>query len=179
MKGVKGTVAYSPLLLFCFFFFALVNIKFYPWQECFVKFLSWTAVLFSAFSVWWCPFAVYEKSSTSTHLEELEDPEKYAEEGVKVITRQEYVSRLHELKDEINRAWCANDRVTSLKLSIKVTFIWWGGLFLICDCFDASFDCWEFVGKKRSNIFVVNSILKKKILASYFFTMQQLVKLLN
>lgn len=63
---------------------------------------------------------VYEKSSTSTHLEELEDPEKYAEEGVKVITRQEYVSRLHELKDEINRAWCANDRVTSLKLSIKV-----------------------------------------------------------
>ncbi|XP_062169549.1 uncharacterized protein LOC133875428 isoform X2 [Alnus glutinosa] len=62
----------------------------------------------------------YEKSSTSTHLEELEDPEKYAEEVVKVITRQEYVSRLHELKDEINRAWCANDRVTSLKLSIKV-----------------------------------------------------------
>ncbi|GMY31180.1 VPS35 endosomal protein sorting factor-like isoform X1 [Fagus crenata] len=62
----------------------------------------------------------YEKSSTSTHLEELEDPEKYAEEGVKFITRQEYVSRLHELKDEINRAWRANDRVTSLKLSIKV-----------------------------------------------------------
>lgn len=57
------------------------------------------------------------------HLEELEDPEKYAEEGVKVITRQEYVSRLHELKDEINRSWCANDRVTSLKLSIKVSFI--------------------------------------------------------
>ncbi|XP_059443996.1 uncharacterized protein LOC132175919 isoform X2 [Corylus avellana] len=62
----------------------------------------------------------YEKSSTSTHLEELDDPEKYSEDGVKVITRQEYVSRLHELKDEINRAWRANDRVTSLKLSIKV-----------------------------------------------------------
>ncbi|XP_050246843.1 uncharacterized protein LOC126694549 isoform X1 [Quercus robur] len=62
----------------------------------------------------------YDKSSTSMHLEELEDPEKYAEEGVKVITRQEYVSRLHELKDEINRSWRANDRVTSLKLSIKV-----------------------------------------------------------
>jgi len=57
------------------------------------------------------------------HLEELEDPEKYAEEGVKVITRQEYVSRLHELKDEINRSWRANDRVTSLKLSIKVSLI--------------------------------------------------------
>lgn len=57
------------------------------------------------------------------HLEELEDPEKYAEEGVKVITRQEYVSRLHELKDEINCSWRANDRVTSLKLSIKVSLI--------------------------------------------------------
>ena len=57
------------------------------------------------------------------HLEELEDPEKYAEEGVKVITRQEYVSRLHELKDEINRSWRAKDRVTSLKLSIKVSLI--------------------------------------------------------
>lgn len=63
-----------------------------------------------------------EKSLTSTHLEELEDPEKYAEDGVKVVTRQEYISRLHELKDEINRAWHANDRVTSLKLAIKVTF---------------------------------------------------------
>lgn len=63
-----------------------------------------------------------EKSLTSTHLEELEDPEKCAEDGVKVVTRQEYISRLHELKDEINRAWHANDRVTSLKLAIKVTF---------------------------------------------------------
>ncbi|KAF5478945.1 hypothetical protein F2P56_005465, partial [Juglans regia] len=63
---------------------------------------------------------VAEKSLTSTHLEELEDPEKCAEDGVKVVTRQEYISRLHELKDEINRAWRANDRVTSLKLAIKV-----------------------------------------------------------
>ncbi|KAG6689736.1 hypothetical protein I3842_11G189400 [Carya illinoinensis] len=63
---------------------------------------------------------VAEKSLTSTHLEELEDPEKCAEDGVKVVTRQEYISRLHELKDEINRAWHANDRVTSLKLAIKV-----------------------------------------------------------
>ncbi|EOY12279.1 Uncharacterized protein TCM_030833 isoform 2 [Theobroma cacao] len=62
----------------------------------------------------------YEKSSTSMHLEELDDIEKSSEEGAKAITRQEYVSRLHELKDEINRAWHAEDRVTSLKLSIKV-----------------------------------------------------------
>ncbi|KAL5548438.1 hypothetical protein UlMin_003669 [Ulmus minor] len=63
---------------------------------------------------------IIEKSSTSKHLEELEDPEKFTEEGTKVITRQEYVSRLHELKDEIIRAWQAGDRVTSLKFSIKV-----------------------------------------------------------
>ncbi|KAK0601095.1 hypothetical protein LWI29_021278 [Acer saccharum] len=60
------------------------------------------------------------KSSTSMHLEELDDPEKFAEEGFKVITGQEYVSRLHELKDEIKRAWFLEDRVTALKLSIKV-----------------------------------------------------------
>lgn len=62
--------------------------------------------------------AAYQKSS-SMHLQELDDPQKFAEEGVKVITWQEYVSRLHELKDEISRAWRAEDRVTSLKLSIK------------------------------------------------------------
>ncbi|XP_044480941.1 VPS35 endosomal protein-sorting factor-like isoform X2 [Mangifera indica] len=54
------------------------------------------------------------------HLEELDDPQKFADEGVKVITGKEYVSRLHELKDEINRSWRAEDRVTSMKLSIKV-----------------------------------------------------------
>ncbi|XP_072078272.1 uncharacterized protein [Arachis hypogaea] len=62
---------------------------------------------------------MHEKSSTIMHLEELDDPQKFADEGVKVITWQEYVSRLHELKDEINRSWLAEDRVTSLKLSIK------------------------------------------------------------
>ncbi|KAF9608821.1 hypothetical protein IFM89_011859 [Coptis chinensis] len=59
----------------------------------------------------------YEKSSTSLHLEELDNPQK---DGLKVITRQEYVSRLRELKDEIGKAWKDDDRVTSLKLSIKV-----------------------------------------------------------
>ncbi|XP_045830348.1 VPS35 endosomal protein-sorting factor-like isoform X2 [Trifolium pratense] len=63
----------------------------------------------------------HDKSSTSMHLEELDDPQKFADEGVKVITWQEYVSRLHELKDEITRSWLGDDRVTSLKLSIKVT----------------------------------------------------------
>ncbi|KAM7251968.1 hypothetical protein ACFE04_023851 [Oxalis oulophora] len=60
------------------------------------------------------------RASTSTHRDELDDPEKFSDESVKVITRQEYVSRLHELKDEIVQAWHAEDRVTALKLSIKV-----------------------------------------------------------
>lgn len=54
------------------------------------------------------------------HLEELDDPQKFVADGVKVISQLEYVSRLNELKDEINRAWLSDDRVTSLKLSIKV-----------------------------------------------------------
>ncbi|XP_057977457.1 uncharacterized protein LOC131164347 [Malania oleifera] len=61
-----------------------------------------------------------EKLSINVHSEELDDPQKNVEEGIKVITRQEYISRLHELKDEITHAWHADDRVTSLKLSIKV-----------------------------------------------------------
>ncbi|KAJ1392480.1 UPF0505 protein C16orf62 isogeny [Sesbania bispinosa] len=67
-------------------------------------------------------FSAHEKSSTSMHLEELDDPQRFADEGVKVITWQEYVSRLHELKEEITRSWLSEDRVTSLKLSIKVNF---------------------------------------------------------
>ncbi|KAL7217914.1 hypothetical protein ACSBR2_011193 [Camellia fascicularis] len=63
---------------------------------------------------------VHEKTSTTMPLEELDDPQKFAEDGIKVISQQEYVSRLHELKDEIARAWQADDRVTSLKVSINV-----------------------------------------------------------
>lgn len=62
------------------------------------------------------------KKSSSMHLQELDDPQKFAEEGARAITWQEYVSRLHELKDEIRHAWHAEDRVTSLKLSIKARF---------------------------------------------------------
>lgn len=57
------------------------------------------------------------------HLEELDDPQKFAEDGIKAISQQVYVSRLHELKDEINRSWQANDRVTSLMLAIKVSLL--------------------------------------------------------
>ncbi|KAL3503536.1 hypothetical protein ACH5RR_037985 [Cinchona calisaya] len=63
---------------------------------------------------------VKDKSPVDTHLEELDDPQKFTEEGLKVISQKEYVARLHELKDEISHSWRNNDRVTSLKLSIKV-----------------------------------------------------------
>ncbi|KAK4258289.1 hypothetical protein QN277_007750 [Acacia crassicarpa] len=61
-----------------------------------------------------------EKSSTSMHIEELDDPQKFSDDEVKVIAWQEYVSRLHELKDEIAHSWLVDDRITSLKLSVKV-----------------------------------------------------------
>ncbi|XP_065862426.1 uncharacterized protein [Euphorbia lathyris] len=62
------------------------------------------------------------------HIEELNDLQKDFDDGGKVITQQEYVSRLHELKDEIMCAWNAEDRGTALKLSIKVAAI----LFVCC-----------------------------------------------
>lgn len=56
------------------------------------------------------------------HLEEMDDHKKFSE-SVKAVSQLEYVSCLHELKHEITQAWYNNDRVTSLKLSIKVRFL--------------------------------------------------------
>ncbi|KAI7750313.1 hypothetical protein M8C21_005834 [Ambrosia artemisiifolia] len=56
----------------------------------------------------------------NTQSDELNDSEKLNEKGFKTVSQQEYTRRLHELKDEIKRSWQAGDRVTSLKLSIKV-----------------------------------------------------------
>ncbi|OAY28461.1 VPS35 endosomal protein-sorting factor-like isoform X3 [Manihot esculenta] len=61
-----------------------------------------------------------DKSKKGTYSEEMNDSQKDPEDDAKVITRQEYVSQMHELKHEIMRAWHAEDRVTALKLSIKV-----------------------------------------------------------
>ncbi|XP_022733809.1 UPF0505 protein C16orf62 homolog isoform X2 [Durio zibethinus] len=63
----------------------------------------------------------YEKYSTSMHMEELDDPQKSSEEGAKVITWREYVSRLHELKEEINGAWHNEDRVARLLMDTSVS----------------------------------------------------------
>ncbi|CAN6451733.1 unnamed protein product [Victoria cruziana] len=60
------------------------------------------------------------RSLMTMHLEEIEDPQKASEEEHEYVTHQQYVSRLNELKDEISKAWQADDRVTALKLSIKV-----------------------------------------------------------
>ncbi|ONK81524.1 uncharacterized protein A4U43_C01F30120 [Asparagus officinalis] len=63
----------------------------------------------------------YGKSLADVHIEELDDPEMVLKEEKKVVTRQEYASRLQELKTEIRQSWRADDRVKALKLSIKVT----------------------------------------------------------
>ncbi|XP_020591949.1 UPF0505 protein C16orf62 homolog [Phalaenopsis equestris] len=63
----------------------------------------------------------HNKSLADVHMEELEDPEMMINEEKKVITQQEYVSRLQELKTEIARAWKADDRIKALKISIKVS----------------------------------------------------------
>ncbi|KAH6822817.1 hypothetical protein C2S53_017113 [Perilla frutescens var. hirtella] len=60
------------------------------------------------------------KSSKDLHSGELDDDKKFDDEDVKVISQQECLSKLQGLKDEINQAWSADDRVTSLRLSIKV-----------------------------------------------------------
>ncbi|KAL0443353.1 UNVERIFIED_CONTAM: VPS35 endosomal protein sorting factor-like [Sesamum latifolium] len=51
---------------------------------------------------------------------ELDDSKNFDEEDVKVVSQQECLSKLQELKDEINQSWLRDDRVTSLRLSIKV-----------------------------------------------------------
>ncbi|XP_019090742.1 PREDICTED: UPF0505 protein-like isoform X2 [Camelina sativa] len=62
-----------------------------------------------------------EAPSALSHLEETRSEQISLEETAKIINQQEYIAKLHELRDGITCAWQAEDRVTSLKLSIKVT----------------------------------------------------------
>ncbi len=79
--------------------------------------ITLVAVLFSSLYT----IAVGQKKSVmAAHLEELEDPEKEAREETKIISQQEYVTRLRELNNEIAHAWLNNERVSALRLSIKV-----------------------------------------------------------
>ena len=51
----------------------------------------------------------------------MDRSEKEMEEENKILTKEDYISRLKELKAEICRAWNNEDRNTSLKLSIKAS----------------------------------------------------------
>ncbi|CAA7048419.1 unnamed protein product [Microthlaspi erraticum] len=62
-----------------------------------------------------------ENPSTLPHLEETGSEQTCVEETAKMINQQDYIAKVHELRDGITSAWQGGDRVTSLKLSIKVT----------------------------------------------------------
>ncbi|KAL9309260.1 putative vacuolar protein sorting-associated protein [Arabidopsis thaliana] len=62
-----------------------------------------------------------ESPSALSHPEETGSEQTSLEEPAKIISQHEYIAKVHELRDGINSAWQAEDRVTSLKLSIKVT----------------------------------------------------------
>ena len=68
-------------------------------------------------------FEGHKKSVAAVHLEQLEDSDKDAREGSKILSQQEYVTRLRELNDEIALAWMNNERVAALRLTIKVIFL--------------------------------------------------------
>lgn len=63
-------------------------------------------------------------------MEETGSEKTSLEETAKVIDQQEYLAKVRELIDGITKAWQVEDRVTSLKLSIKVNLltyqIWFG-----------------------------------------------------
>ncbi|GFP79107.1 upf0505 protein [Phtheirospermum japonicum] len=61
-----------------------------------------------------------ERLSRDLRSGEFDDHQKFDDGDDEVISQQECLSKLQELKDEINRSWRADDRVTSLRLSIKV-----------------------------------------------------------
>ncbi|XP_010500650.1 PREDICTED: UPF0505 protein-like isoform X2 [Camelina sativa] len=62
-----------------------------------------------------------EAPSALSHSEETGSEQISLEETAKIINQQEYIAKLHELRDGITCAWQAEDRVASLKLSIKVS----------------------------------------------------------
>ncbi|XP_068666819.1 uncharacterized protein [Aristolochia californica] len=99
-----------------------------------------------------------EKSLASVHVDELDDPEKFAKEEARILTKHEYMSQLNGFKEEIGRAWGSGDRVTSLKTSIKVArllmdasvFQFYPTLFVsVTDIMDMLGDSvWERIKKK-------------------------------
>ena len=87
-------------------------------------------------------FEGQKKSVTAAHLEQLEDSDKDARIESKIISQQEYVTRLPELNDEIALAWMNNERVAALRLIIKVCFF----VLLPVVCF--LFFCFVFIVRR-------------------------------
>lgn len=75
-----------------------------------------------------------DATSKDLHSGELSDHTKF-DEDVKVMSQQECLLKLQELKDEINQSWRAGDRVTSLRLSIKVNSCHNSSYFFLILCF--------------------------------------------
>lgn len=64
-----------------------------------------------------------ETPSAQPHLEETGSEQASLEGTAKVMDQQEYLAKVRELIDGITKAWQVEDRVTSLKLSIKVNLL--------------------------------------------------------
>lgn len=64
-----------------------------------------------------------ETPSAQPRLEETGSEQTSLEETAKVMDQQEYLAKVRELIDGITNAWQVEDRVTSLKLSIKVNLL--------------------------------------------------------
>ncbi|KAF6173260.1 hypothetical protein GIB67_026955 [Kingdonia uniflora] len=87
------------------------------------------------------------KSLTNLHAEQLDDPQKKSEDVI-VITREEYVSQLRELKEEINRAW-KDDRVARLLMDTSVSLFYPSLFVLVTDVMDMLGDMvWDRIKRK-------------------------------
>ncbi|KZV57468.1 hypothetical protein F511_34914 [Dorcoceras hygrometricum] len=64
------------------------------------------------------PISMVTSLYTKSH-QELDNHHRIIED-LSGVSQQEYISRLHGLKNEIKQAWHADDRIKSLRLSIKV-----------------------------------------------------------
>jgi hypothetical protein len=58
--------------------------------------------------------------SATQRLERLEHPEQESQEASSLLSQQEVVLRLRQLNEDMGQAWVASERLTALRLAIKV-----------------------------------------------------------
>jgi hypothetical protein len=58
--------------------------------------------------------------SATQRLEQLEHPEQESQEATRLLSQQEVVLRLRQLNEDMGQAWVASERLTALRLAIKV-----------------------------------------------------------